>query len=207
MPTRRTDIEKRIVNGALSLAAEQGWNATTLAQIAKSSDVTLPQLQRYFPTKSSIVVRFMDWIDGDMLDRGKVEGETARERLFEVIMHRFDVLSGNRDGVKAIARGLPCDPTTCIAVLWAMRRSMAWMLEAAGIGGGGIRGDIRIEGLGLVYMAAFRVWLRDDSDDMAKTMAELDRQLGRAEAFAKCLPKTCSPREFCRRSGETTEAA
>ena len=46
---------------------------------------------------------------------------------------------------------------------------------AAGCGSGGT------EGLALIYVCAFRVWIDDDTPDMARTMAALDRGLARAE--------------------------
>ena len=64
------------------------------------------------------------------------------------------------------------------------------MLEAAGLSSSGLIGALRAKGLALVYGEAFRVWLGDDSKDMAKTMAALDRALRRAERIV-CL---CRPR-------------
>ncbi len=64
---------------------------------------------------------------------------------------------------------------------------MAWMLEAAGLGAAGVRGLVRVKGLALVYMAVLRVWLDDDSDDSAATMATLDRRLRQAESLVMLL--------------------
>ena len=50
---------------------------------------------------------------------------------------------------------------------------------------GGLRGALRIKALGLVYLATLRVWLRDDSPDMAPTMAALDRHLRRLDGLAR----------------------
>ena len=65
---------------------------------------------------------------------------------------------------------------------------MAWSLEAAGIGASGLLGLIRIKGLGLIYLAALRVWLEDESPDMSATMARLDKDLKRAEALVTAFP-------------------
>ena len=61
---------------------------------------------------------------------------------------------------------------------------MRWALEAAGINSGGLRGTVRAKGLLAVYAAVIPVWLRDDSPDMARTMAALDRRLAQAERLA-----------------------
>ena len=48
-------------------------------------------------------------------------------------------------------------------------------------------GMFRIEGLGLIMLGAVRVWRSDDSDDMAKTMTFVDRQLRRVDGMAARL--------------------
>jgi hypothetical protein len=62
---------------------------------------------------------------------------------------------------------------------------MAAMLEAARVGAGGLKGALRAKGLAGVYLATFRVWLLDDSADMAKTMAALDGYLRRIEGLLR----------------------
>ncbi len=79
-------------------------------------------------------------------------------------------------------------------------RSMAWMLEAAGLSSSGLCGRLRARGLALIHLNAFRVWLDDDSSDMAPTMAALDKGLCKAEKVAGLF------RGLGRRRGEGEEA-
>jgi len=64
---------------------------------------------------------------------------------------------------------------------------MAWMLEAAGLGAGGLAGLARAKGLTAVWLATIRAWADDDSVDLGPTMAALDRALDRAEQVARAL--------------------
>jgi hypothetical protein len=75
------------------------------------------------------------------------------------------------------------DPLAACCGLGRLARSMAATLEAAGFSTTGCRGVLRIKGLSAIYLATLRVWLRDDSEDMAKTMAQLDKQLSRVDGF------------------------
>ncbi len=56
------------------------------------------------------------------------------------------------------------------------------MLEAARLSPEGLAGEVRVRGLVALYLATLRVWLRDESADMSKTMATLDGYLRRIEA-------------------------
>ena len=81
------------------------------------------------------------------------------------------------------------------------------LLEAAGIGTGGWTGACRVKGLAVVYAGTFAAWLRDETEDMSKTMAALDRNLGRAERFANTFSfRRTGARGDERRGGRGGEA-
>jgi hypothetical protein len=96
-------------------------------------------------------------------------------------MERFDVLSEHRDAVISILSSFRTDPKEAIISLPHLARSMTWMMEAAGLDTSGFKGAARVTGLTLLYANVLRVWIKDDSEDQAKTMAALDKNLDRAE--------------------------
>ena len=57
------------------------------------------------------------------------------------------------------------------------------MLEAADISTGGWRGAIAIQLTAAAYLSAMCVWQRDDTSDLAPTMAALDARLRRIESW------------------------
>ena len=115
-------------------------------------------------------------------------GEPCRERLLDVLMRRFEVLSPNKQAIRSILHDIGSDPATALCALPAFANSMAWSLEASGIRATGIAGLLRIKGLALIYLSALRVWLHDESPDMSGTMARLDRDLRRAESLLGAFP-------------------
>jgi AcrR family transcriptional regulator len=185
---RKTDIPGRIVEAALSLAAAQGWRQTSMADIAGQAGLDLAQVYQALPGKAAVLRQFLQRIDQAMLADGAAEPEAeARDRLFEVVMRRFDALAPYKEGVAAILRDGVGDPITLACSGLAYRRSLGWMLEAAGIGSSGPCGALRRAGLAAVMAGTVRVWLKDESADMAATMAHLDKQLDRAEWLATRL--------------------
>ena len=81
----------------------------------------------------------------------------------------------------ALLRALPTEPCVAALLAAANRRSMAWMLEGAGISARGPLGRLRTRGLLVVWLAGVRAWRHDTSEDLSATMAALDRALTRAE--------------------------
>ena len=73
-------------------------------------------------------------------------------------MRRIDALQAHRAGVLALLRRLPADPPTALLLALATRRSMRWMLEAAGVPTRGVRGELRVKGLVAVWLWTVRAW-------------------------------------------------
>lgn len=201
---KTVDPVTRILKSALHLAARDGWRRVSLAGVAAEAKVPLGTVYAHFPSKAAIVRAIIRRTDERVLAGGAAaSGEAVHDRLFDVLMRRFDALAADKAGVAAIARAACSGPATALVVAPAFCGSMGWMLEAAGVSSAGLGGIVRAQGLALVYAGAFRVWLDDDSEDMSKTMAAVDRGLRRAErACAFCRP--FAPR---RRSGDDAAAA
>ena len=180
---RKADIPKHIIDTALTLAAEQRWKEISLNHIARAAKLPLSEVYGAFPSKTAILAGFSRQIDVDVLAALDADAAEAsvRERLFDVLMKRFDALNPHRQAIANILRDSCADPIAAFSGLAPLCQSMAWMLEGAGIGTQGPLGLVRIKGLSMIYLSALAVWLRDESPDMAKTMACLDKRLRQAE--------------------------
>lgn len=207
MATKRQQASPRdrLIDAALRLAAERPWDEVTLGAIAEEARLPLAVLYAEFGSRGAILAAFARRIDAAVLSEDDAEAladSPPRDRLFEVLMRRFEALQPHRAAVASILSDRLRRPGAGLAALPQLGRSMAWMLVAAGIPTDGWRGLLRIKGLSALWLATLRVWLQDDSEDMAKTMAALDRNLQRAESLLQRLPRR-------RRPGvaETAEAA
>lgn len=180
----------RLLDAALGLAAREGWRALTLSGLAKEAGVPLSRVHGVFPSKWTILDAFADRVDEAVLARPAPDaGEPARDRLFDVLMRRFDAMQPHKPAVTAMAHDLGREPLAALCAWPRLIKSMAWMLEAAGIDGSGLAGLVRTKGLAVLYLAALRTWLTDDSADLARTMAVLDRGLRQVEAAVHFLEK------------------
>ena len=67
--------------------------------------------------------------------------------------------------------------------------SMSIILNSADISTNGITGTLKINGLAAIYLNTLRIWLKDETKDMSKTMAALDKSLSQADNLAVILFK------------------
>ena len=178
----------KIINTALELAAERGWARLKLSDVAKAANVSLSEMRSHFDSKPAILAAFMARIDAEVLDSIDDEpdiGELPRDRIFDVMMRRLEILEPHKAALKAITRDMRDVPSEWAQLCAAAAKSQSWMLAAAGLEDYGLSGFIKINGLSMVYARTMRVWLEDDDPGMARTMAELDRNLRRGEEVLK----------------------
>jgi ubiquinone biosynthesis protein COQ9 len=180
------DFDIALITAAFRLAGEEGWRNLNVAKAARAAGLSVAEARGRFPARTAILLRFGRLADQAALLDAPDEGP-VRDRLFDLLMRRFDVLQTHRAGVKALLRILPTEPLTALLLASATRRSMRWMLQGAGIDATGPRGALQVRGLLAVWLWGVRAWERDESDDLSGTMAAVDTALQRVEQAASWL--------------------
>jgi ubiquinone biosynthesis protein COQ9 len=180
-----TDVEfdTALVNAAFSLAAEQGWRRVSPAAAARRAGLDLAATRQRYAGQAGILRAFGRLADAQALTGALTEGP-VRDRLFDILMRRFDFLQTHRAGVLALVRALPGEPVLALCLARATLTSMGWMLEGAAVSAQGVSGEIRKKGLALVWGYGMRAWCRDESADLTTTMAAMDKALDRADGLA-----------------------
>ncbi|MCY4230551.1 MAG: helix-turn-helix domain containing protein [Alphaproteobacteria bacterium] len=169
-----------ILDTALALAAERGWRQATLSDIAAQTGCGLAEVYRHFPSKGAIARAAVARIDAAVLsEAGADDGDTFRDRLFDLLMRRYDALKPYRTAIEALWRDLRRDSLAGALLAPALIRSMSRMLEAAGAPLRTPFDLLRVKLLVGIHLSVMRVWLQDDSEDLGRTMARLDKALKR----------------------------
>ncbi len=184
------DIREKIVDALMGLAAKKPWEEISLSDVADRAGVSLTQFRDAFPSKGAILGAFSKRIDKQVLDGGNLHegtgdlaGESPKDRLFDVLMRRFDAMVPYKPALKNINHWAMHEPTALPALNQLALNSLRFMLEAAGLSSEGPLGALKLQGLTLAWTHVFHTWLSDDATDQAKTMAALDRELARGEIF------------------------
>ena len=182
----------RIIDAALALVATEGWRQVSLAAIAAAAGLPILQVYRIFRSKQAILAALYRRVDAIVLAEPPAAeaDERPRDRLFDLLMRRFDALQPYKPALEVLRRELPMDPPTALCAVASLLRSMRWMLEAADIPTGGVRGAVAVKLATAAYLSAMRVWQRDDSPDLARTMASLDARLRRIERWLAAARST-----------------
>jgi ubiquinone biosynthesis protein COQ9 len=204
----------KIIAAALRLAEARGWRELSLGDIAAEAQVPLAELAHEFQCKAQILAAFTAAVDEAVLTKfAAPTADPARDRLFDVILTRFEVMQPYKPALRRIACSLGMSPGAALAQAFPALKSQYWMLNAAGIDGEGARGLFRVKGLLAIYARVFAIWLGDDDPGLAATMAALDKRLRRGEAVVQGMARfregceafaraVCGPREKVEASAE-----
>jgi AcrR family transcriptional regulator len=193
---RRKDPVGPIINAAMQLAALGGWRNVTLYDIARESGLEVAEVVAAVGSRSGIIAAIAERADTAMLSAIDDDwpDEAVRDRLFTLLIARFDHLKPHREGLRAVLASLPADPMGALTLMAGPgQRSMRLALESAGVSTAGLGGALRMKALGLAYARTFRSFLDDDSDDLSKTMAALDKALAGLDRLAGRFRRGRSP--------------
>jgi AcrR family transcriptional regulator len=191
----------KIIAAFLELLAAKRIEQIGLAEIAEEAGVPLAQLRGEFAAPLAILAAHIKAVDRAVLsaDMSDIEEEPPRERLFDVLMRRLEILKPHREAVRSLLRSARLNPPLALALNAMAVRSQQWMLTAAGISASGPRGMLRAQGLAALFGGVLRTWIADDDPGIARTMAALDRALARGQRFAGLVDDLCRiPARLCR---------
>ena len=180
---------ERIITAFMSLLADKPIERIGLAEIAREADVSLVELRDLFGSTLAILAAQIKETDRAVLaaDAADMAEEPPRERLFDVLMRRLEVLEPHKAAVRSLTRSASRNPGLAFALNGLAMRSQQWMLTAADIDAAGPRGMVRAQGLAILFASVLRTWVDDDDPGHARTMAALDRALARGQRWSGFL--------------------
>jgi AcrR family transcriptional regulator len=186
-PVAGTPREK-IIAAFMALLAEKSIETIGMAEIAERADVSLADLRGEFSSTLAILAAHVKQLDRQVLagSDSDMDEEDPRERLFDVVMRRLELLAPHKEAVRSLLRSARRDPPLALALNAMTVNSQQWMLAAAGIRASGPKGMVRAQGMALLFANVLRTWV-DDDDDHTKTLAALDSQLARGQRFSSLL--------------------
>lgn len=182
-----TDLENRLWQAAVRLAASKPWRQVGLPDIALEAGMSLAEASACASSKAEVLGHMRRSIDRqflESLEQEPLEGET-HDRLFDAMLRRIELLTPYKPAIRSILADSARSPMDWITSVVAAVESQNWILAAAQVEATGLRGDLHKLGLARINHDILLIWLEDDDAGLARTMAALDRKLRDATQFAQ----------------------
>ncbi len=175
----------------LQRLATKPFHAVALHEIAAEAGVSLADLRRAYEGPLDILSGFARRIDVGVLAGvdPAMAGEPIKDRLFDALMRRFDLLAPHRAGLRGLRRSARRDPVLAAHLLRLLVGSQAWILEAAGISAAGPQGAAKAVALAAALARIAPTFLDEEDAGLPRTMAALDGALDRLGRLAERVGK------------------
>ena len=178
-------LDQRIVDGALDLAEEVGWDGLRLREVAACLDVPLTEVLARYRDLDAVANAWFRLAWAAMLAKPPkgFAARPARERLHLVMMRWFDALAPHREvtGQILATKLYPSHPHHWVPLVFNLSRSIHWLREAALLDAVGRRRQMEEVGLTALFLTTLAVWLRDETPGQSRTREVLRHRLADAD--------------------------
>ncbi len=174
-----------VLDAWLRAFARDGWAGARLDAVADLAGVSAADAAAVHPDRWSALDALQRRLDvATLAEAGADRGASIRDRLFALLMARFDAGEAHKDALRGLASAARRDPGLAAYGLTRLAVSTARIADAAGVTTTGLLGPLRVQALALLIVHVARTWLDDSDPDLAATMKALDGALERAERWA-----------------------
>jgi AcrR family transcriptional regulator len=176
------DTRREIFTTALALFREQGFERTTMRDVAGRVGVSLGAAYYYFASKDAIVGAYYDHVHEEHASRCRTAfaADTAlRARLRAALHGKVDVLAADRKLLRALFRygGDPDHELSWFGPATAQRRRDSIALFAEALAGESLPADLRDAGptlLWALHMGVLLFFVYDESPGQRRTRRLID---------------------------------
>ncbi len=175
-----------LVKKGFQLIQEIGWEKFSLEKMSKLLKIPNDELKNIFRCKNSILSKFSIMIDNYVeakISINDFKDSSTKDILFELIMLRFDEMEDYKDALKDILQNTKKNPLLLSIISNNLLHTMDFYLELSNAYKSSPFDFYKKNFLLLIYSLSFKTWLEDNTEDLSKTMAELDKLLSMAQSF------------------------
>jgi len=122
------------------------------------------------------------------------DNEPPRDRAFDAILVVFEAMADIKPALTVIHKETRADPSAWIDMAPVLLRSAEWIADNARLPTSGLQGLATTRAIAALLLETFGVWL-DDGEDLAKTMAHVDRRLRSAESWINTFTRKAEKKD------------
>ena len=182
-------IEQRVVDAALAIAGEVGWEQVRLSTIADRTELPLAEIGRHFRDVDAIANAWFARARLAMLalPAEELAGRLADERIALAFGTWLDSLAPHRQVAAEVLRHklYPSHPHHWVPLVFDLSRLVHDVLDVARVPGSRRLRQAQEIGLTAITLITLADWLRDDSPDQERSKRCLRQRLARAGRLAR----------------------
>ncbi len=185
---KQNTVAEKILDTALEQAESSSWELVNLHTVAKTLDISLHEIKKFYPQKDDLVEAWFDRADKSVLSE-KISEDfaalAAHERVHKVMMLWFLSMHKHRRVTRQMLYYKLELGHIHLQVLGIMRisRTVQWFREAAILKTKDIHRIIEELSLTRIYLCSFARWLFDDSKNSLRTDRYLRSALKRLRSL------------------------
>ncbi len=186
-PPPESELPARILETALDLAEDVGWEQVRLREVAARLGISMAELHAHYRDQDAVADAWFATAWTAMLAAPPEDFAMlpARERIHLVMMRWFDALAPRREvtGEMLSTKLYPSHPHHWVPLIFNLSRTIQWLRDAARLDAPGRRRQVEEVGLTGLFLATLAYWLRDQSEDQEATRVFLRHRLENADRF------------------------
>ena len=178
------ETENKYIKKGFDLINDIGWEEFSLEKLSTKEKIPINDLKVFFKCKNSIVDKFSRMIDKNIESKLRIEDfkdSSKKDILFELIMMRFDEMESFKGSLLKILDVSKNKPLLISIITKNVMNTMDFFLELSNSYNNYAFDILKKNFLFFIYSITFKTWLSDNTEDLSKTMAELDKLLSTAE--------------------------
>ncbi len=173
---------RQILETALALFRERGFEETTIRDIASAAQLSLGAAYYYFKSKEAIVGAYYDYVHEEHLTRARAayaRGGDLRDRLRAAVHAKIDIMQDDRRLLRALFRygGDPDHPLSWFGPATRHQRQLSVDVFSEALAGERLPEDIRDAAptlLWTLHMGVLLYFLYDASPEQRRTRKLID---------------------------------
>jgi len=189
----RDKLRPALIRAAMTLAGRDGWEAVTLSGISRETGVSPADIEALYADIWEILADALDDIEDRTEEAVKdYLGESWRDNLLEILMARFDFAQDYRSALTLLPAFAARHPRHSKRFLRRLYDTMERMLYLSRLPEDRIS-PLAIAAFSLIYLSLVDRWGKDETPDLAPTMAAVDKRLGWFEQALGYIDKAACP--------------
>ena len=184
---KSSDKKFNLVKSSFYIIEKSGWQSFSLQKLSYAEKIPINEIKIFFKSEITILDEFSKMIDIKVeksFDYEELTNTSVKDNLFELIMLRLEYMQPYRNALKSIKSSFKSDPLVAKSVAKNVMNSLDFYLELTNAFNDSFLDIFKKKSIFLIYSYIFMIWLEDDSDELSKTMSELDKLLTFSEKIA-----------------------